>query len=190
MDTCSLNSLKHTLLTHPINAPVDTSINFLCQPIHTCLPVLALTPLSSSLHSPHHTHTIHPHLPHTHTQTSHPNMLELLHYLGEAYWKGGRYTDASSLCIRVISYRNEVLGLNHPDTLRTMHIAAMIYTRCNYYTHCRSTNNLHSGFVTDNITMTDFRTMHIATMMYNRCYHSLRHCTNNFPSCCTTCNTP
>jgi len=60
-------------------------------------------------------------------------ILDMRHYLGEAYWKGGRYPDASVLMNRVLVERQALLGRHAPETLRSMHNCAMLLlSQCDY----------------------------------------------------------
>jgi hypothetical protein len=71
-------------------------------------------------------------------------VLDMRHYLGEAYWKGGRYADASVLMNRVLAERQTALGPNAPETLRSMHNCAMLLLRrvsnCDNRKHPRTAN--------------------------------------------------
>lgn len=59
--------------------------------------------------------------------------LDTLHYLAEAYWKAGRYEQASKLMTEVVRERLEIQGDEHPDTLRTTHnLAMLLNSQCDY----------------------------------------------------------
>ena len=59
--------------------------------------------------------------------------LDTCHYLAEAYWKVGRYEQASKLMTEVVRERLELLGDQHPDTLRTTHnLAMLLNSQCDY----------------------------------------------------------
>jgi eukaryotic-like serine/threonine-protein kinase len=58
-----------------------------------------------------------------------PDALSAMHALANAYWFVGRYRDAETLYVRVVTARTRTLGEDHPDTLRAQYDLASTYGR-------------------------------------------------------------